>query len=119
MNFIDKEHETFYSQKVRQAQIMDIYNQSLIYLLASTKETRQHFNEIYNIQKNEINIESLTEPWQTGTSIKICRLAFNLFGEIVSDNPEEGVSYFYTISEIIKNINLNSVIEALKIRFSY
>lgn len=117
MNFIDKKHENFYNQKIGQAQFKDRYEQSLIYLLASTNETRQNFEEIYNIQNNEINLESLKKPWQTGTSIAICRLAFNLFGDIVSDTPDGSTSYSYTISEIIKNINLNCAIEALKIRF--
>lgn len=118
MKFIDKEHENFYNQKIGQAQFKDKYKQSLIYLLSSTNETRQNFEEICDMQRNEINIESLEKPWQTGTSIAICRLAFNLFGDIVSDTPDERTSYSYTISEIIKNINLNCVIEALKIRFS-
>lgn len=117
MKFIDKEHENFYNQKIGQVQVKDRYKQSLIYLLASTNETRQNFEEIYDIQSNEVNIESLKKPWQTGTSVHICRLAFNLFGDIVSDAPEEKISYYYTISEIIKNIDLNCVIEALKIRF--
>ncbi len=118
MNYRDKEHEIFYNKKMGQSQMKDRYEQALIYLLASTSETRQNFDKIYDMQRNEINLESLKEPWQTGTSIDICRLAFNLFGDIVSDEPEEGISYFYTISEIMKKINLNCAIEALKIRFS-
>lgn len=117
MNFIDKEHEIFYNKKIGQAKLKDKYRKSLIYLLSSNKETREHFEEIYDMQRNEINLESLSKPWQTGGSINVCRLAFNLFGDIVSDEPENGISYLYTISEIVKNININCCIEALKIRF--
>lgn len=117
MNFIDKEHEKFYNQKIGQTRLNDRYEQSLLYLLASTNETRQNFEEIYTIEKNEINLESLKSPWQTGTSIAICRLAFNVFGDIVADTPEERTSYAYTISEILKHIDLNCAIEAFKIRF--
>ena len=67
MNFIDKEHEIFYNKKIRQANIMGRYEQSLIYVLASNNETRQHFEEIYDIKRNEINIDSLKEPWQKDT----------------------------------------------------
>lgn len=118
MKFIDSEHENFYYEKIGQAKIKDKYISVLIYLLASNKETRMHFEEIYNVKKNEINLEILQRPWQTGTSINICRLAFNLFGDIVSDKPEEGANYLYTTSQIIKNINIDCCIEALKIRFS-
>ncbi len=117
MKFIDNEHENFYNEKIGQVKFRDSYINALIYLLASNRETRRYFEEIYNIEKNEINLESLEKPWQTGTSINICRLAFNLFGDIVSDKPEDGSSYLYTISQIIKNINLDCCIEAIKLRF--
>lgn len=117
MNFIDKEHENFYNKKIGQAKQKDRYQKALIYLLSSNRETRQYFEEIYNIQKNEISLESLKRPWQTGTSINICRLAFNLFGDITSDEPEKGTSYLYTTSETMKNIDISCGIEALKIRF--
>lgn len=117
MYFIDKEHENFYNEKIVQANKIDCYIKSLIYLLSSNKETRQYFKEIYDVQKSEINIESLARPWQTATSINICRLAFNLYGDIISDKPQETISYLYTVSEIMKNINIDIGIEAIKIRF--
>lgn len=117
MKFIDCEHEKFFNQKIGQAKIRDRYSNVLIYLLGSNKETRKYFEEIYNIEKNEIILESLSKPWQTGISINICRLAFNLFGDISSDNPEEGASYKYSTSQILKNINVDCCIEAIKIRF--
>ena len=61
-------------------------------------------------------MECLKKPWQTGTSLSICRLAFNLYGNIVSDELDE-VSYLYTISEIMKNVNICVAVEAIKIRF--
>lgn len=118
MYFINKEHENFYNEKIGQASIIDSYRKTLIYLLSSNKETRQNFNEIYNLQKDEINIESLSKPWQTGTSLNTCRLAFNLYGDIVSDKPEEKTSRMYTISELIKTLNIDIVITAIKLRFA-
>lgn len=117
MYFADKEHELFYNKKIEQTKIRDIYRKSLIYLLSSNKETRKNFHEIYNLQKDEINIESLKKPWQTGTSLNICRLAFNLYGDIASDEPDERTNYLYTINELMKNINIDVAIQALKIKF--
>lgn len=117
MKFIDIEHENFYNEKIGQVKTKDVYTNVLIYLLASNRETRNYFSEIYSLEKNEIYLESLQKPWQTGTSLNICRLAFNLFGDIVSDTPEEGTSYLYTTSQNIRNLNLDCCIEALKIRF--
>ncbi len=117
MYFEDKEHELFYNKKIGQNKIVDIYKKSLIYLLSSNKETRKNFDEIYNLQKDEINIESLKKPWQTGTSLNVCRLAFNLYGDITSDEPCERTNYLYTINELMKNINIDVIIQALKIKF--
>ncbi len=119
MYFINKEHEDFYNKKIGQVKRKDIYIDSLIYLLSSNKETRKNFEEIYSIKNNTINIYSLKAPWQTGTSINTCRLAFNLFGEITSDNMEKETSYLYTVSSIFKYIDINIGIEALKIMYTY
>ena len=119
MYFVEKEHEDFYNKKIGQVKEMDTYRKSIIYLLSSNKETRNNFEEIYNIKNNTINIYSLKEPWQTSTSINICRLAFNLFGKMASDNLEEEASYLYTVSSIFSNIDINIGIEALKIMYTY
>lgn len=119
MYFINKEHEYFYNKKIGQVKKKDIYIDSLIYLLSSNKETRNNFEEIYSLKNNTINIYSLKAPWQTGTSINICRLAFNLFGEVTSDNIEKETSYLYTVSSIFKNIDINIGTEALKIMYTY
>ncbi len=117
MYFKDDLHEQFYKEKIGQLYRNDTYIESLIYLLSSNKETRKNFDEIYDIKNNEINIKSLKNPWQTTTSINICRLAFNLFGDITSDIIEEGTSYLYTVTSIFKNLDINICTEALKIRF--
>ena len=104
MYFINNEHECFYQEKIGQVKEKDVYINSLIYLLASNHETRNNFEEIYNMKNNTINIYSLKRMWQTGTSINICRLAFNLFGDMASDNIEEGASYLYTVSRDRKSV---------------
>ena len=73
--------------------------------------------KIYDINKNEINIDIFKLPWQTNESINLCRLAMNLYGDMSSDNIDEGPSYKYTVTSIFKNIDINIGIQALKIRF--
>ena len=87
MKFMDNEHKRFYNEKMLQVPYQDSYNRSLIYLLAMNNDTRRNFNDIYNINTNEINIKSLKSPWQTSTSKNVCRLAFNLFNGCANDNP--------------------------------
>ena len=115
MYFSDNLHEQFYKEKIEQLHSVDTYIKSLVYLLSSNKDTRNNFKEIYDIKNNQINIECLKKPWQTSTSINVCRLAFNLFGDITSDTIEDGTSYFYTVTSLFKNLDINICIEALKV----
>ncbi len=117
MYFIDDEHKKMYQKKLGQVKKEDTYIKSLIYLLCSNKETRLHFESIYDIKRNEINMQSLKEPWQTNTSINTCRLAFNLFGGVASDEIEEGASYLYSVNNIFSNMNINLCFQAVKLRF--
>ena len=58
------------------------------------------------------------KPWQTNESLNMCRFAYNLYGDINSDDVEEGASYLYSVTSIFKNINIDVGIQAIKIRFS-
>ncbi len=118
MYFKDKLHQLFFEEKLYKICNIDTYIKSLIYLLSSNKDTRKNFDEIYDIKNNQINVEALSKPWQTSTSINICRLAFNLFGDITSDTVDDSTSYLYTVTSICKNLDINICTEALKIRFS-
>ena len=118
MFFIDKNSEIFYYNKIGQVKKVNCYIKSLIYVLSNNDITKQYFYEIYDIDKCEINSNIFKKSWQTNESLNMCRLAFNLYGDISSDDVEGNTSYLYTVTSIFRNININIGIEALKIRFS-
>ena len=117
MYFANNNSKEFFYKKIGQVKEADSYIKSLIYVLSNNKDTRENFNQIYDINKNEINIDIFKLPWQTNESINLCRLAMNLYGDINSDNIEKGTNYKYTVTSIFKNIDINIGIQALKIRF--
>ena len=117
MFFIDKSRETFFKTKIGQAKNVDCYTKSLIYVLSNNNITKKYFNEIYDIDGSSINLDVFNRPWQTNESLNMCRLAFNLYGDINSDDVGEGASYLYSITSIFKSINIDVGIEAIKIRF--
>lgn len=92
LNFYNEEHKKFYEESISK-RVVDPYHESLIYLLALTEDTRQHFAEIYNLEKGEINIDTLDKAWQTSTSLKIIRLAFNLFNGFTGTEEAEASKY--------------------------
>jgi hypothetical protein len=73
-------HEQFYEGNViRASHKHDPYRKALFYLLGLTDETRRHIREVYDFQENSILLEGLHAGWQTSTSSRLTRLAFNLF----------------------------------------
>lgn len=121
MKFVDKEHRAFYDDKMKEININDVYYKSLIYCLGISGVTRKHFNDIYNIEEKEININCLNDGWQTNSSKKVTRIAFNLFNgccyDSENDIDDEKLSSYYNISEIFNCNFAPYFIEAIKLRY--
>lgn len=119
--FINEEHKLFYEGKINQIGKYDVYYKSLIYTLSICSETRKHFKEIFNAENGEIKVECLNSAWQTSTSLKVCRLAFNLFNGFKYDSDEDiethTVSKYYNVDEIFCCVYAPYFYEAIKIRY--
>ena len=99
MVFANEEHEKFYFEKLEQARYQDCYHKALIYILGISEDTRNHFSQIYDIKSGYIKPECLHQGWQTSGSVKVVRLAFNLYtdGTLSIDDYE---SREYSVSDI-------------------
>ena len=124
MNFVDKEHEQFYNEKLKllsQYGKTDIYYQSLIYTLGICPTTRDNFDKIFNIKDGEIQIDSINGPFQTGTSEKVTRMAFSLWNRCMYDSEKDlennKMSSGYNPSEIFSCTYAPFFYEGLKIRY--
>jgi len=123
IKFYNEEHKNFYMEKTKDKSL-NSYNKSLIYLLALIEDTRKHFKEIYNIEKQEINFEVIREPWQTSTSLAIIKFAFNLFNgmhyDLLEDDLEQQLesTKCYTPYYIFAYTNyIDYFLQAVYIRF--
>ena len=67
------------------------------YLLALNEDCRSHINDLYDFEERVILPEGLDQDWQTHTSLKTTRLAFNLFNGYCYDGQT------YTDTEGYKN----------------
>ena len=79
MVFTNEEHERFYYEKLEQARYQDCYHKALIYILGISEDTRNHFSQIYDIKSGFIKPECLHQGWQTSGSVRVVRIAFNLY----------------------------------------
>lgn len=77
--FISKEHEKFYYEKLEQVRYRDVYHKALVYCLGISADTRAHIDSIYNFAEGCVKPECLQEGWQTSGSVRVVRMAFNLY----------------------------------------
>ncbi len=79
MVFANEEHKKFYYEKLKQARYQDCYHKALIYILGISEDTRNHFSQIYDMKSRCIKTECLHQGWKTRGSVRVVRLAFNLY----------------------------------------
>lgn len=79
MVFKDKEQELFYYQTLKQGGNYDCYHKALFYVLGISKGARSRLNQIYDRKAGCIKVDCLQKGWQTSSSKKVVRLAFNLY----------------------------------------
>ena len=104
----------------------DIERKALAYLFALDTVCFEHIRELYDFEGDSIKPDTLDKGWQTGTSERTTRLAFNLYnshcsdGEtyIGSDGIEDNLpSVYYSPAYLFCCEYAKYYAEALKIRF--
>lgn len=129
MIFYDEEHEEMFNKLCGKMPYLDGYHLSLAYLLTMDAVLRYHIGALYDVKKDVIIFEGLSKPFQTHTSLKTTRLAFNLWNGTVydSDPPETYInkdgekeyvpSKYYAPDNIFNCTYTPYYMEALKMRF--
>ena len=121
MRFIDNKHKKFYKKTLNKIGKSDVYRRALIYTLAMCPVTREHFNDIFDLEEGLININSLQAAYQTSTSLKVTRAAFSLWNSCNYDSEQDlendKVSEYYNISNIFCSSYAPYIYEAIKIRY--
>lgn len=101
--------------------IIDCYSKALIYLLGLSNDTRKHFESLFDMKERGIKIGGLRSGWQTGTSLRITRLAFNLWNGCAYDSEEDFekgcISGCYVVDEIFSCSYARFFMEAIKLRY--
>ena len=77
--FISDAHEKFYYEKLKEVRYQDVYHKALVYCLGISDDTRRNIKSIYNFKTGCVKTECLHEGWQTSGSMKVVRMAFNLY----------------------------------------
>ena len=115
MIFYDEEHEELFNKLCKKMPYLDGYHLSLAYLLTMDAVLRNHIGALYDVKKDVIIFEGLNKPFQTSTSRKTTRLAFNLWdGSVYDSDPpetyinEDGEKYIFRASIMRLTISLTA-----------
>ena len=77
--FISERHEKFYYEKLKEVRYQDVYHKALCYCLGICNDTREKVERIYDFKTGNVKPECLREGWQTIGSVRVIRMAFNLY----------------------------------------
>ena len=106
ITFKGKEHEKFYEEYLEKCRYQDVYHQALVYCLGIDRDTRENVNKIYNFKTGCVKTECLQEGWQTSGSLRIVRMAFNLYC-----NGTPSVGDYEVEEDQLKDLNMGKEIK--------
>ncbi|EDR97178.1 hypothetical protein DWX43_06890 [Clostridium sp. AF19-22AC] len=126
--FADEAHERFFYEKVRELpnSRRDSEEIAMIYTLGICDKTRAAFSNIVDQRTFQVNPLVLFAGWQTSASVKVTRLAINLYTgfsqEVKRDDSIEGYhigedSSDYAVEEIFDCPYAKYFLEAVKLRY--
>lgn len=121
--FYNDDHEkAFWTFLARAGKRFDSYHFSIAYLLTLDTECRKHLDDLFDFEIDGIKPEGIHKAWQTGTSAKTTRLAFNLWNGCTRDDDENGshgmpASPLYTPAELFCTSYARYYYEAIKLRY--
>ena len=124
ITFKNKEHEKFYYTYLPKCRYQDVYHKALVYCLGIDRDTRENAEQIYDFKTGYVKTECLHEGWQTSGSVKVVRMAFNLYCNAtpsVDDytDAEEQISECrqYTVEELFCCAYAPYFWQAIQIRY--
>lgn len=122
VSFANNAHEAFYCEWLEQAieskRVPDGYFRAFLYLCGLCPDTQAHFHRLFDWDEWCIRPEGLSEGWQTGTTKKITRLAFNLWNGYGAEEPDDtSISPFFLPDELFCCGFQPYFFEAIRLRF--
>lgn len=121
MMFQDPKHERRYLEIITKMENDDEYHSPVAYLFALNDDCYKHINDLYDFEERCIKPRTaFHHDWQTGTSAKTTRLAYNLWNgtySSISENGEDILSSGFTPNDIFCSSLAPYFWEAVKLRY--
>ena len=122
--FKNESHREFYEKWLPRCRYQDEYHKALVYCLGLSEDTRNHAEEIYDFKTGCVRTECLQKGWNTSGTVKIIRMAFNLYcnGVPSVDDYKDSEDQLteccqYTVEELCCSGYARYFWEAVKLRY--
>jgi len=79
IQFASEEHKAFYRKMLTATRNNDVFHKAFFYTMGISPETRNNIRVLFDFTDGCIKPEGLSAAWQTGSTRRLCRLAFNLW----------------------------------------
>lgn len=124
IKFESAEHKKRFVEFLKKVRYVDSYHMAIAYLLTLDTSCRYHIDDIFDFGGDGIERDALFKAWQTSTSARTTRLAFNLWNGCCSDGDgdvtpdgHEIPSHEYTPDNIFCDSLAEYFFEAIKLRY--
>lgn len=88
LHFRSKEHRQFFLDMLEKSRYKDCNHQSFFYCVGISESARTNIDRLFDFQRDRIKTDGLHDGWQTGSTIRLTRLAFNLMAGYVEKGQE-------------------------------
>lgn len=89
LRFRSKEHKQFFQEMLERSRYKDCNHQSFFYCVGISESARTNIDRLFDFQRDRIKTDGLHDGWQTGGTIRLTRLAFNLMEGYVEKGKRE------------------------------
>ena len=113
LRFRSTEHEDFYYEMLQKLGKDDSYHRALFYTIGISQDTRKYVNRLFDFEQDGIKPRALNESWQTSGSLKVTRLAFNLWNGYIQKRNEDMTTPY----ELFACGYASYFFEAIKLRY--
>ena len=91
IRFASTAHQAFFVDMMSEAKRNDCYHRAFFYFMGIAPETRANIRQMFDFGQDCIEPEGMHGGWQTSGTVRVCRLAFNLWNGYT--DPEHSNAY--------------------------
>ena len=129
ITFKSKEHEKFYTKYLEKCRYQDVYHKALdLELFPQNMDDllagKSASIPLYDFKNGNVKPECLQEGWQTSGSVRVVRMAFNLYcngtpsvGDYEAEEDQLKECQYYTVEDLFCCGYARYFWEAIKIRY--